>query len=272
MTIARRISQRNKKPKEVKPEVKDGTLRVFNRFGTDVTAVKKDGKYYRIKDDGTVAKSPMGALIARNLENAGKNAKTPRALLYASNQMVAKKKAKDTPKELGVAQVSNEVFKNKDIVKANIEKKDNKTKSSKNQPEWMKYSSISAAKKAGSAYYSKDGTKMAAVFAEDLKDVKGSTPKEKLRNYLNRVTGKKRKLSKGGDLKPVPAGNKGLSKLPTGVRNNMGFMYGGGMPMSSKKPRMSDTDYRKAKNGMLVISIDMIKKKKKGKGTKAKNA
>jgi len=75
----------------------------------------------------------------------------------------------------------------------------------------------------------------------------------------------------GAGLKPVPAGNKGkgLSKLPTPVRNKMGFMYGGGMPMPSKKPRVSNTDYRKAARGMLVISIDMMKKKKgKGKGKK----
>ena len=72
------------------------------------------------------------------------------------------------------------------------------------------------------------------------------------------------------DLKPIPAGKKGkgLSMLSKSVRNNMGFMYGGGMPMPSKKPRMSNTDYRKASKGMLIISIDM-KKKKKGKGKKA---
>ena len=71
-------------------------------------------------------------------------------------------------------------------------------------------------------------------------------------------------------LKPIPAGKKGkgISMLDTSVRNQMGFMYGGGMPMPSKKPRMSNTDYRKAAKGMLIISIDM-KKKKKGKGKKA---
>ena len=71
------------------------------------------------------------------------------------------------------------------------------------------------------------------------------------------------------NLKPIPAGKKGkgLSMLDTSVRNQMGFMYGGGMPMPSKKPRMSNTDYRKASKGMLIISIDM--KKKKGKGKKA---
>ena len=38
----------------------------------------------------------------------------------------------------------------------------------------------------------------------------------------------------------------------------MGFMYGGGM---AKKPRMSNMDYRKG--GLLVVSIDMMKKKGK---------
>ena len=76
-------------------------------------------------------------------------------------------------------------------------------------------------------------------------------------------------LASKKDLKPIPAGKKGkgLSMLDTSVRNNMGFMYGGGMPMPSKKPRMSNTDYRKASKGMLLIAINM--KKKKGKGKKA---
>ena len=33
----------------------------------------------------------------------------------------------------------------------------------------------------------------------------------------------------GGKLKAVPEGKKGLSKLPTPVRNKMGFMKKGGM-------------------------------------------
>ena len=32
----------------------------------------------------------------------------------------------------------------------------------------------------------------------------------------------------GGSLRSVPSGNKGLSKLPTGVRNKMGYMKSGG--------------------------------------------
>ena len=34
----------------------------------------------------------------------------------------------------------------------------------------------------------------------------------------------------GGSLKPVPSDNKGLSKLPTAVRNKMGYMKTGGVP------------------------------------------
>lgn len=44
--------------------------------------------------------------------------------------------------------------------------------------------------------------------------------------------------AKGGEmkknLKPVPAGNKGLSKLPTRVRNKMGFMRDGGIMVQGR--------------------------------------
>ena len=68
-----------------------------------------------------------------------------------------------------------------------------------------------------------------------------------------------KKMNKGG-LKMPTADQVGLKKLPTSVRNKMGYMYGGGM---MKKPRMSSMDYRKG--GLLLIAIDMMKKKKKGK-------
>lgn len=47
-------------------------------------------------------------------------------------------------------------------------------------------------------------------------------------------------MSKGGKLKDVPTGNTGLSKLPSGVRNKMGFKNRGGMINNGK------TDYRKS--------------------------
>ena len=37
------------------------------------------------------------------------------------------------------------------------------------------------------------------------------------------------KYSKGGSLKPVPADKVGLAKLPTAVRNKMGYMKKGGV-------------------------------------------
>ena len=37
-----------------------------------------------------------------------------------------------------------------------------------------------------------------------------------------------KKSAAGGSLKPIPGGNKGLKKLPTAVRNKMGFMQKGG--------------------------------------------
>ena len=36
------------------------------------------------------------------------------------------------------------------------------------------------------------------------------------------------------NLKPIPAGKKGLKKLPTEVRNKMGFMKKGGIVKKSK--------------------------------------
>tara|TARA_R100001015_G_C4486087_1_gene65076 strand:+ start:171 stop:533 length:363 start_codon:yes stop_codon:yes gene_type:complete len=55
-----------------------------------------------------------------------------------------------------------------------------------------------------------------------------------VKTYKKRGGGYKgAKKAEGGevskkDLRPVPAGNKGLGKLPTRVRNKMGFMKNGG--------------------------------------------
>ena len=39
-------------------------------------------------------------------------------------------------------------------------------------------------------------------------------------------------------LKPIPAGNKGLPKLPKEVRNRIGFLKDGGMAKDSRSPFM----------------------------------
>lgn len=69
---------------------------------------------------------------------------------------------------------------------------------------------------------------------------------------------KKLGLQKGGLAMPK-SNQTGLKKLPTAVRNKMGYMYGGGM---AKKKKTGSMDYRK---GGLVIMIGMGKPKK---GTK----
>ena len=50
-------------------------------------------------------------------------------------------------------------------------------------------------------------------------------------------------------LRPVPEGNKGLSKLPTEVRNDMGFMKSGGKTPSSKGVKAPDGFHWMKKEG-----------------------
>ena len=87
------------------------------------------------------------------------------------------------------------------------------------------------------------------------------TPRKETTNIGKRGgTGRNRENLAQGGLKMPSADQTGLRKLPTQVRNKMGYMYGGGM---AKKPKMSSMDYRKG--GMVMIVLDMMKKKKKGK-------
>ena len=53
---------------------------------------------------------------------------------------------------------------------------------------------------------------------------------------------------KGGsvkkNLKPVPEGNKGLKKLPTQVRNKMGFMKKGGIVKRGTSSQMAGREFK----------------------------
>jgi hypothetical protein len=86
-----------------------------------------------------------------------------------------------------------------------------------------------------------------------VKKLKGKVPIRTLRGAGLLPSG----MAQGG-LKMPTANQVGLKKLPTKIRNQMGYMYGGGM---GKKPRMSKMDYRKG--GMVIIALDMKKKGKK---------
>ena len=144
--------------------------------------------------------------------------------------------------------------------------------------DYEKYKSIAAAKKAGSLYYDKGGEKMAAVFKEDLK------PGQILRDYMNEKLGLTRRKdpegkkgggmmkTKGyamGGLKKPTTDQKGLKKLPTEVRNKMGYMKGGGM-MKTKgyaKGGMKTKGYakggmKKMMGGGMAMGMDPRKKRK----------
>ena len=106
---------------------------------------------------------------------------------------------------------------------------------------------------------------MLTIQPKNPADVKGTpdAPKgmKKLtaKELMERLKKKRENKAQGGmGLKMPTANQTGLKKLPTKVRNQMGYMYGGGM---GKKPRMSKMDYRKG--GMVIIALDMKKKGKK---------
>jgi len=58
---------------------------------------------------------------------------------------------------------------------------------------------------------------------------KGGLAKQAATAIAMKAAGKKpKKMAEGGQLKEVPEDNAGLSKLPTEVRNKMGYMKDGG--------------------------------------------
>ena len=98
-----------------------------------------------------------------------------------------------------------------------------------------------------------------------MKNKKGNAEKiellkNKIKDMKNRLGSVAKDFNRGGDLKPVPSGDKGkgLSMLPTSVRNNMGFMKKGGM---LKKP-FGNIDFRMNKGGLLIAMFNRVKKKK----------
>ena len=86
--------------------------------------------------------------------------------------------------------------------------------------------------------------------AQRLAEIEKEKGMASLRSRVTELAKKKKALNIGGAaLKSVPSANTGLKKLPTPVRNKMGYMSKGGTP-------------KKANKGMLIISIGMKKKKK----------
>ena len=68
---------------------------------------------------------------------------------------------------------------------------------------------------------------------------------------------------KAQKMKAVPKGNKGLSKLPTGVRNKMGYMKKGGTPKKMNSGGVSTTKPKKRpSNGLNKTSRSTAKANK----------
>ena len=78
---------------------------------------------------------------------------------------------------------------------------------------------------------------------------KRSERMKKLKNMLMKKASSRTGLKMGGgSLKAVPAGNKGLKKLPTEVRNKMGFMKKGGkVSLETAKEIVKDIHDKKGK-------------------------
>jgi len=75
-------------------------------------------------------------------------------------------------------------------------------------------------------YTNKDGKDI------DIKKFPGMKG-EPISPATRKILGVKKK-AEGGSMKPVPAGNKGLAKLPTPVRNKMGYAKKGGSVKAAK--------------------------------------
>tara|TARA_A100000172_G_scaffold35393_1_gene21514 strand:- start:233 stop:586 length:354 start_codon:yes stop_codon:yes gene_type:complete len=82
------------------------------------------------------------------------------------------------------------------------------------------------AKNSGVKTFMWKGTKYNTKTQDVVKDTPSKKKKTNTSNYMTSYTTPK--YAAGGKLKEVPAGNKGLSKLPTNVRNKMGYMKKGG--------------------------------------------
>ena len=84
-------------------------------------------------------------------------------------------------------------------------------------------------------------------FKENLKKISMLTPGGAGLALGKKVASRRKKMG-GGSLKAVPADNKGLKKLPTKVRNKMGFMKKGGkVSLETAKEIVGDIKDKKGK-------------------------
>jgi hypothetical protein len=84
-------------------------------------------------------------------------------------------------------------------------------------------------------------TKPTTIRGVNIKTKAGREFGDKVKNQPKRIAGqdpvgrKRKKMKDGGGLKEIPEDNKGLPKLPTEVRNKMGFKKDGGLVSATAK-------------------------------------
>ncbi len=126
-------------------------------------------------------------------------------------------------------------------------------------PEWKKYKSVAAAKKAGSRFYTgADGKKKLAITKEELGRKKGET----LTQAYNRFEGKKPVKKMGGGMMKSKMASKGGAR---GGRRAMG-MKNGGFPDLTGDGKVTQADILKGRGVAKKKAGGMMKSKGYAKG------
>jgi len=248
--------------KKIREKNKEGVMSFFNKYiagrKTKLKTKNKENAKSRVENKTKTMSEKNAAQmakIAKNSKSVGSSQTQAQKSAKAKKDAIAKlMKRVNTPTPKGVSQGS---------------KTSKSAKSSLGYPKVSQGSTTTKKKKP--AIVSKaalenelDRTKYAYEKLKDKTSEKAMMMRNKIKDMQKKIKGKKQipmlpqGKNKGGLIEPT-VNQTGLKKLPTAVRNKMGYMYGGGM---AKKPRKSMMDYRK---GGLVIMIGQSKPMKKGK-------
>ena len=237
-----------------------------------VKGIKGAKEEFKLKDKSKPIKKEMQKKLLKNLQikldkakevKQKKKIEVPKKSSKVNKKVEGKVKLDPTPSSPRSAIVQAQRYKK---VQSGLEKeytntldKYNKLKDKKSETAMLMFRKLNLMSKKIK------GKKSIPMLPQDKN--KGGMVKSKATTYKGGVLnghgkdyGKPGGYNMGGLATPT-AKQTGLKKLPSSVRNKMGYMYGGGM---AKKKTMGSTDYRK---GGLVIMIGTGKpmKTKKGK-------
>jgi len=171
--------------KTIKESEKGVSSRAGSKKGLDAikgTTTRNRGKGFGLKQAGT-SKMATKAQRAANVSSGRKRIGTAATVGFLGSP------SGDGEKNIKVDTSKRKVKEEKKVTPKNVgpvggERK--VTKKPKANTDWKDYKTIAEAKKAGSNFYSKGGTKMAAVVKEDLSEG------QSLRDLMNKKLGKTR--------------------------------------------------------------------------------